>query len=430
MPKGLLPAPLYFLDARDGQIWLLAADGDSKRQITFERLPIRDFAAAGTTLVYVLEDTATKIVVLLGPGGRRELFSGPAAAPRIAPDASEVFYRVDEAVDGLIVGQDSAPTGIYRQGSNGGRPGLLHADEGDRHFSPLVLAPDGTRLLALAIDNNVQIRQLAVIGLGNPTQSTLLDQLLCCDASWSSDSAQIVIGSSAVSTAAGEIIYGGLWVIDAVNGVATTVIEPFVGSEAAPADAYLQFSAPYLFEDGSIAVFSAPGDYPLGSDLLQTLDRFTAGGERIVAGAEVFPLLSALWAPDGRGGVIVRYVPAGAAAPLEFQPLLWLSDDGARQVELDGSGSALAWRFASPDDNPDDCAAFAPLSFQPEAERRFDSNVADLQARLIARGYTQVGSIDGFFGEQTRAALQAFQNDHNLATSGSLDCASWQKLFL
>jgi hypothetical protein len=257
----------------------------------------------------------------------------------------------------------------------------------------------------------------------------LLDPLYCCDATWSADGSALVVGSATLSINESELRYAGLWLVDTNTGAATAIVEPVQSNDLAPADAFLQFSAPNLHPDGSISVFNAPGDYPLGSDLLQTLDRFSDSGERLVIGEKAFPLLTALWAPDGRGVVITRYVPGGAAAPLEFQPLLWLADDGATQIELADSGSALAWQLASPGDAADSCATFDPLSFQPEAERRFDSKVADLQARLLARGYSAVGSADGFFGEQTRTALQAFQSDNNLEPTGSLDCPSWQQLY-
>ncbi len=49
--------------------------------------------------------------------------------------------------------------------------------------------------------------------------------------------------------------------------------------------------------------------------------------------------------------------------------------------------------------------------------------VSGAQGRLRDLGYN-VGPIDGDLGPQTRTALKAFQNDHNLEDSGELDSAT------
>ena len=51
-----------------------------------------------------------------------------------------------------------------------------------------------------------------------------------------------------------------------------------------------------------------------------------------------------------------------------------------------------------------------------------------LQLRLLMRGYAQVGQADGFYGDQTRAAVLAFQQAGGLPASGDVDCATWAAL--
>ncbi|MEI7646372.1 MAG: peptidoglycan-binding domain-containing protein [Chloroflexales bacterium] len=53
--------------------------------------------------------------------------------------------------------------------------------------------------------------------------------------------------------------------------------------------------------------------------------------------------------------------------------------------------------------------------------------MADLQGRLNASGQN-VGPPDGFFGDQTRAALRQFQVSRGIPPGDSLDCATWQAL--
>jgi peptidoglycan hydrolase-like protein with peptidoglycan-binding domain len=54
--------------------------------------------------------------------------------------------------------------------------------------------------------------------------------------------------------------------------------------------------------------------------------------------------------------------------------------------------------------------------------------VLDVQRRLLAQGYTQLGAADGFFGDQTREAVRAFQQAGGLPVSGEVDCATWAAL--
>jgi Tol biopolymer transport system component len=423
-----LPAPLYFLDANDRQIWLLSADAESKRQITFEQSPIHGFAAAGTTLVYLLEVNAeNRTVVLLGPGGRRELFTGPVLRVEMTPDASEIFFSLTTPIEGLATNQENVPSGIYRQLTTGGQPSLL-VEDGELEFILDSLSPDGTRLIASALNDSVNTWQLALFDLNQANRFITLDPVICCDATWSADGAQLAIGSTTLNRG-DSTRYAGLWLADAYNLRSTAIIESVLRSDPHP-DSVGQFKAPYLLEDGSIAVFSALADHSSGINSLYTFDRFSADGTRVETSEETFPMLSALWSPDGRGAVMIRYEPIDAAEPLAVQPLLWLSNDGATQRDLGSSGVVLAWQLQSSGDSAAACANFALLSMPAETERRFDPAVADLQARLLALGYNEVGEAAGFFGEQTRAALAAFQRDNNLKTSGSLDCASWQQLYI
>lgn len=56
------------------------------------------------------------------------------------------------------------------------------------------------------------------------------------------------------------------------------------------------------------------------------------------------------------------------------------------------------------------------------------ADVKTLQQLLASRGYTQVGSADGIFGQKTQAALRAYQADNALAVDGIAGPKTWASL--
>jgi peptidoglycan hydrolase-like protein with peptidoglycan-binding domain len=52
--------------------------------------------------------------------------------------------------------------------------------------------------------------------------------------------------------------------------------------------------------------------------------------------------------------------------------------------------------------------------------------VARLQADLERLGYTMTGPVDGIFGPKTASGVRAFQQDHGLPVTGTVDPATWQ----
>lgn len=70
---------------------------------------------------------------------------------------------------------------------------------------------------------------------------------------------------------------------------------------------------------------------------------------------------------------------------------------------------------------------FAVGQLNPETTATDDSGVSGIQARLKGLGHDP-GAIDGVIGSRTRAALVAFQREHELALTGEPDEATRAKL--
>jgi hypothetical protein len=67
-----------------------------------------------------------------------------------------------------------------------------------------------------------------------------------------------------------------------------------------------------------------------------------------------------------------------------------------------------------------DDSALAPHIGDPDHEMLTESDAMRLEEALVQRGYDP-GPVDGMIDEKTRAAIQEFQNDHQLAATGIVD---------
>lgn len=414
-----LPAPLYYLDG--GQIWRLERDGLNRRQISFEATPIEAFeiAAQTDTLVYVIEDAGESVLVALDAGGRSELFFGAVSQPQISPDGAEILFRLDEATPGLIIGQDSAPTGVWITWRTGGRPGLVRADDPqpanltpDQEvyvYTPTAWSPDGERLLISGFN-------LALAGFpgGKAVALNRADQrevafASCCEREeWSVDGAAITVAGGGP----GPDVRYGLWRIDPATG-AETALFPDQAATVPLVTAAQQLG------DGNIYAFVEMGanitfDYPFQPAMY----RIAPDGALTQLRPETFTVQEALWADDASGAVIA----SGAAL------LGWVPTDGGPALDLPAAGSNLRWGSPTAPSAAAACANFAPLAWQAPEMRRPAAAVADLQRRLLALGYA-AGSADGLFGDATRAAVTDLQRFGGLPPTGEVDCATWQLLF-
>jgi hypothetical protein len=422
---ALLPAPVYLLDG--GQIWRMERDGQTRRQLTFESSEIVDYdiGATDNALAYAIGEGTERTIVLLDRSGRTELMRGPIWGPRIAPAGDQIAFQLESPVDGLQRGRaKGSDTGVWTIARAGGPPSLLHASDpitdidnppqDARQYYPHGWSPDGTQLLMGVYFPIGEGGYLAVKDIASGKVAEIAQA--CCEASWSADSAALIIaGGTQIQDA-----MLGLWRADPHTGATTELIGP---SEQAGSPLV---TAARQLADGSIYAFLTITKEPSfeGKDKV-TPQRVQADGSFAPVRKESYLLAGALWANDASGAIVAD---AGDTPADSSGRLSWLPLDGGPAIALAGRGSQMRWGNPAPQTAADACARFSPIAWAPAASRTARRETLDVQRRLLARGYAQVGQADGFYGDQTRAAVLALQQASGLPASGDVDCATWAAL--
>jgi hypothetical protein len=401
--------------------------------ITFEDSPVSDFdvAADAGTIVYVFGDASSdntqRTLVALDGGGRRELFVGEVSAPRISPDGQTLVARLDNPEPGLIVGQDASPPGVWSFPLSGGRPSLVQSDDSLEGQEP----PDGTAwtYTPIGYDRGGQRLLLWAYNLGGPSipggELVIMSRSgtapvrtsTCCEgAAWSVDGSAVTI----VGGAPGPDLRYGLYRIDATAGDEKPIIEQLEGGVP------LVMGARQLL-DGQIYAFYQEvktddfnWDYPFTAQMVRVAD-----GKITPLRQDSYKQEEAIWRDDASGALITtrdRMTGDGSRPQL-----LWLDSSGGPAVETEAFGTMPRWADSVRPLYEGDCTLLPAIAWQSAAKRVFSAGALDLQRRLHANGQ-DVGSPDGFFGDQTRAALHAFQKSKGIPPNDVLDCATWQAL--
>jgi len=178
--------------------------------------------------------------------------------------------------------------------------------------------------------------------------------------------------------------------------------------------------------DGSIYAFLTITKDPSfeGKDKIMP-QRVQADGSFAPVRKEKMLLAGALWADDASGVIVADAgdTPANGSGRLSWLPL-----DGGPAITLAGRGLLMRWGNPAPQPAADACARFHPIAWEAPATRAARPEALDVQRRLLARGYPQVSQADGIYGDQTKAAVLAFQQASGLPASGDVDCATWAAL--
>lgn len=102
-----------------------------------------------------------------------------------------------------------------------------------------------------------------------------------------------------------------------------------------------------------------------------------------------------------------------------------LTPQQERSYFADGMGDVLGMSFGD---------AASSYSTKPQLSRAANGNsknstVQELQELLISKGYTSVGTADGWFGTNTETAVKQFQTASGLPATGVVDAGTWGKLY-
>lgn len=423
-PAALLPGPLYFL-SESNQVWRIERDGQRARQLTFEPTPLFSYAVAPNdgALAYLVGTGPETALVLLDAGGRSELLRGPISSPHFTPDGAQIVFQIEASLDGSASQASETGAGIFAISRAGGPLTLLQASDpiadpnnppdDARQFYPVAFSPDRQWLLVGYYYPVGESGAVAVKRLSDGTVTPIAGA--CCEASWGADGASLII-------AGGTIIQDavlGLWRADPRTGAAAALLS------SGDSGSYPLVKAAKQAADGTIYAFVKITAEPSieGLDRVQP-HRVQPDGALVALRASDYLLADAIWADDLSGAAIAD---ATAEQP-NIGALAWLPTDGGPAVSLGARGWLLSWGPAGDAPPAGACARFRPLAWQPANARSASPAVADLQGRLLALGYAQVGAADGFYGDQTQAALREFQQASGLGASGDLDCATWAAL--
>ena len=340
----VLPASLYFLN-NERQIARLEADGMTVVQITTEDGPVLEFdvAPADGTLAYIIGSGADRRLVVADATGkdRLELFTGAISGVQVAPSGDEIAFRLEEPMEGLVVGEDRPVSGVLIMPKTGGRPGVLQADdpvpdpdnppEDARTYRPIAWSPDGTRMLMMA---QFHYGEGGVLTVKNREGGALVEVAEgCCEAAWSVDATSITIA-------------GGIFVQDASLGLWRADPETGASQRLLPAQAGAGFTlvtAARQLREGNIYTFHANEQDVSDPERVSalTMSRITLDGTLTPLRSERQMLRGALWADDASGAVITQY---DAASESGAGPLLWLPADNSPAVRLPAAGDNLRWR--------------------------------------------------------------------------------------
>jgi hypothetical protein len=338
-----LPAPVYFL--REGQIWCLARDGKTQRQITHEAAAVESFdvSLVDGALVYVTHNTLIhtdalgeyRRVLLSGPAlppvedelaglNARDHIIGKIGTPTWSPDGERIAY-VQNGLNVMAVSSGEVQT-VH---PNGFIPEQGEATDRLVIASVISWSPDGQHLLVVVYSyplDSVDYQKVAIKTLSSYLSA--VRECVSCTFAWRGDSQVFYLGNPS---------YGGSEALSRY-----TVAEgrcTFIGQDVPARTAYF-YAYPHVASQDEVYVFMATSParweapevfrlYRVGSD----------GGGTTALRTDEHAIQTALWARDGRGVLIVT--GGSASGEIAADTLVWLSVDGTPAITLPVTGSQM-----------------------------------------------------------------------------------------
>lgn len=332
---SVLPSALYFETKDDAgrlQLFRLAPDGVTKRQVTSEPLDVGayDVSPADGRIAYI----ANNQLILMNVDGAGRTVLADGGPPSDAGYTDKTISNPRFSPDGRILAYGMDGLNFYDLTSGNTTHALadLFSDVGgltivNEVYSPNEFSPDGTKLLV-----SVGYYEAGTLGIFDIASSAFnkLNRpeggILCCSSKWTSDSSAVYVASPVIG-----MVDPGMWRFNAADGAAATLLPP------QNADSTYNFSeAPLLAPDGQLFfLFANLAEIPQSHTPL-TLVRSAADAVtgRTAIRSETFASVNeALWAPDASGIVLVEsgdpanwvgggatFYPIGGGTPVKLLP--------------------------------------------------------------------------------------------------------------
>ena len=346
-PADLLPHTFYYRGTDNAgltQVFRLERDGTTWRQLTSEPVDVNDYdvSLADGLVAYVANNqlllvnadgSDRRVVVDGGPVDENSPFLNLINSPVFSPDGQTLAYG-HKGLNLYNVSTGASNVVIENQIEDSGS-GFLFPKE---LYWPERFSPDGSKLLI-----TLGYYEGASAAIYDPATGELVrlqggeSALICCDEmEWSADGSNFYSASPTTG-----MFSSGLWRVDAVTGVVTTLLPGEAGDGT-----YNFADEPYLAPDGQLyfffANFSPPPDVFGGRTPLQLVRSAPDGvRDRTVLRPETFELMNeALWAPDA-SFVVVAFDPTQEIGQGGQAEIVYL--DGAPNVVLTEFAQQMKW---------------------------------------------------------------------------------------
>lgn len=342
-----LPAPLYYLNPNDHQVWRVEPDGVTLTQISQEMAPVEQYDVNPISGSLVLLSNNSLILTDALGGDRRVIISGRfeeeagvhwyltdrITNPVWSEDGQQLayglnginFYDVASAASRVVLPNDQMPVDEERAQ----RPILL--------YTPNSFSPDGTFLLLTVAWYQAGGGGPAVLRLNTAAPLVELqgEGFPCCTFRWTQDGSAILSANHTFG-----MFQPGLWRSDAATGETETLIASDTGDDVRV------FNWPQDLGNGQLAVFYGErprSTYEQGLPSVMSLSTVDAQAGSITEqrAGEWVPG-EATWLPDGSG---VALTDTGGQTDQGWPPtgtLTYLSLAG-EEVELPARARLLRW---------------------------------------------------------------------------------------
>jgi hypothetical protein len=356
---GLLPAPLYFIDAKN-QISRIEVDGTTITQVTNETDKVFEFVVspADGSLAYITiaNDGFTNRLVHTDAHGqaRTELQTGIMRGLAIAYSGESVEVGVLDPAPGMQMSPEARTPGVWSFPTGRGTPAQIQAatpptqgadgnmKPGD-HYMPIAWSPDGQKLLLRTSINlgpdgpggDVGTIGLALFDKPSGMVSQLLptsSEPLCLSPSWDGQSVMVYCATPYLITDKTP----ALWRLNIVSGEQETLI-PIQDGEKTNSVVNVRELSDGLYSMVATSEMNAPtaSKYTLQRTALDAVSE----RKQLVAEPLALGYGSALWAEDG-SGVVVPVAKTDVDVDLTWYPLR-----GGEPVVLQSGqlGAEVAW---------------------------------------------------------------------------------------